>query len=264
MNRHPWLSVAGTLFFGLTGYLVISLAGCGAVRTAVDSMEKQEEEDRDAEVNERLASQSLKELHLGLSDLPAEDAKEDVEGFRFPDDRGGQILSKVLPPSEKTLPPAGHDTAAPRRLPPAALERPLVLLPPAPTEMPRLPAGKTHALRPRPLPEGLPLAGHLKDPTPPQTQILHTGDRVRIPSVDVNQPLPAPILARPVSERAPLTDATADASYQAALAAAPPARATPAPFLKIDLPDPFERRLKPVAVPPEDVTPVHTGSRPAH
>jgi hypothetical protein len=264
MSKHPWLSLTGTLFLGLTGYLLISLVGCGVANTAVDTMEKQEEAERDAEANRMLCSQNLKELHVDLSNSPAEEAKEDAEGFRFPDDRGGQILSKVLPPSEKTLPPAAHDAPAPRRLPPAALERPSLPLPPAPAEMPRLPAGKAHALRPRPLPEDLPLAGHLNDPMTPQTQTLHAGDRIRVPSVDVNQPIPVPILARPISERALLDDATADASYKAALATSPPTRATPAPFLKIDLPDPFEHRLKPVTAPAEDVAPVHTGSRPAH
>jgi hypothetical protein len=78
----------------------------------------------------------------------------------------------------------------------------------------------------------------------------------------VNQPIPLPILAQPVSSRAPLDDATAEASRNAALATSPPARSTPAPFLKIDLPNPFENWLKPAATPAEEVTPMHAGSRP--
>jgi hypothetical protein len=129
--------------------------------------------------------------------------------------------------------------------------------------MPRLPAGKTPSLRPRPLPEELPLIGHKSDPLVPEVQLLHAGDRIRLPSVDVNKPIPLPILAQPVTNRAPLDDATADASLAAALAATPPGRASPAPFLKLNLPDPFENRLRPAAVPTEDVAPAHTGARPA-
>jgi len=259
MSKHHWVSVIGALLVGGSGYLLIALAGCGAVNNAVESVEKGREEEQTSEERVIHAGGGLKQLNLSLH---ADDAKEDAEGFRFPEDRGGQILSKVLPPSEKTVPPAERDVTSPRRHLPSGLDKPSLPLPPIPAEMPRLPAGKSPALRPRPLPEDLPLAGHLTDPTPPQAQTLHAGDRVRIPSVDVNQPIPLPILAQPVSSRAPLDDATVDASRNAALAGSPPVRSTPAPFLKIDLPDPYENRLKAAVTPPEDVTPAHTGSRP--
>src|SRR5690349_4161154 len=47
-------------------------------------------------------------------DAPGKDeAKKDEagDGFRFPDDKGGQLLAKQLPPSER--PPVAHDSAAP-------------------------------------------------------------------------------------------------------------------------------------------------------
>jgi hypothetical protein len=253
MSKHPWVSLVSAVFFGVTGYLVISIVGCGAVKTGVESIVKEGEEEQ-ARRND---------ITQGIGAVvDFEDAKEDAEGFRFPEDRGGQILSKVLPPSEKAVPPAERDVTSPRRHPPSGLDKPSLPLPPVPAEMPRLPAGKSPALRPRPLPEDLPLAGHLTDPTPPQAPTLHAGQRVRIPSVDVNQPIPLPILAQPASNRASLEDATAEASRNAAFATSPPVRSTPAPFLKIDLPDPFENRLKPAVTLPEDVTPAHTGSRP--
>jgi hypothetical protein len=129
--------------------------------------------------------------------------------------------------------------------------------------MPRLSAGKPQSLRPRPLPEELPFVGHKTDPLVPEVQYLHVGDRIRLPLIDVNKPIPLPILAQPVTNRAPLDDATTDASLAAALAATPPGRTSSAPFLKLNLPDPFENRLRPAAVPPEDVAPTHTGARPA-
>jgi hypothetical protein len=253
MSKHPWVSLVSAVFFGLTGYLVVSILGCGAVNTGVESMVQQVEEQQ----------VTRNEVDQVPGSLLARDAKEDAEGFHFPDDRGGQILSKLLPPSEKAVPLAEREAPAPRRHPPPGLEKPLVPLPPVPADMPRLPAGKPPALRPRPLPEDLPLAGHLADPTPPQAQTLHAADRVRIPSVDVHQPISLPILAQPASNRAPLDDATAEASRNAALATSPPARSAPAPFVKIDLPDPFENRLKPAATLADDVTPTHTGSRPS-
>jgi hypothetical protein len=189
-------------------------------------------------------------------------AKESDDAFRFPDDRAGELLSKTLPPTAQS--PAGHDAPAPRHLPaPAHLDTPSLPLPPTLADMPRLPTGKTPSLRPRTLPEELPLLGNKTDPLVPEAQYLHAGDRIRLPSVDVNRPIPLPILARPVTNRAPLEDATADASYAAALAASPPGRTSPAPFLKLNLPDPFEYRLRPSAVPPDEVAPTHTGARPA-
>jgi hypothetical protein len=86
------------------------------------------------------------------------------------------------------------------------------------------------------------------------------GKRTRLPSVDVNQPLPLPLLAQPVPDRAPLDDATGEASHTAALAAAPPRRGTPAPFLRLGLPDPFENRLPPRAT-MEEVLPAPGPSR---
>src|ERR1700687_2027319 len=142
MSKHHWVSVIGALLVGGSGYLLIALVGCGAVNTAVDTMEKQEEEEKDADANHVLASRSLKEIRLDSSFTAVEDAKEDAEGFRFPEDRGGQILSKVLPPSEKAVPPAEREAPSPRRHPPSGLDKPSLPLPPVPAEMPRLPAGQ--------------------------------------------------------------------------------------------------------------------------
>jgi hypothetical protein len=49
-------------------------------------------------------------------------------------------------------------------------------------------------------------------------------------------------VGQPVSDRASLDDPTDDASSAAALSASIPARTTKAPFLKLTLPDPYDRR----------------------
>jgi hypothetical protein len=135
-------------------------------------------------------------------------------------------------------------------------------LPSAQVEVPRLPTRMSSTSKPRPLPEELPILRGRLEPIMPQARILPAGDRVRLSSVDAHQPLPLPFLAHPIIDRAPLDDVTSDASQAAALAAPPLVRTAPAPFIKMNLLDPFENRLKEGAVPEEIVTPVHTGSRP--
>jgi hypothetical protein len=172
----------------------------------------------------------------------AEKKQEPGDGFRFPDDKGGKLLAKDLPSAEKA-PRADENVAPmPRYLPGApGLEQPSVPLSPNQGQVPRLPVNRTGPLmRPRPLPDELPLAG--TNPTPPQEPQFHAGDRVRLPGPDVSQPVPLPVLATPAPDRAALDDPTADLTSAAAQAATMPAREAPAPFTKISLPDPFENR----------------------
>jgi hypothetical protein len=235
MKKKPWYFLAALPLFGGAFCLFLVTLGWSAFRNVVDAR--------------------------GSFAVASTDDATENNAFRFPDDRAGQILSKTLPPAEKA--PAGHDAPAPRHLPtPAHLDKPSLSLPPSQADMPRLPAGKTPSLRPRPLPEEPPLVGHKTDPLVPEVQYLHAGDRIHVPSADVNKPIPLPILAQPVSNRVPRDDATSDASLAAALAATPPGRMSPAPFLKLNLPDPFENRLRPANIPSEDVAPTHTGARP--
>jgi hypothetical protein len=76
----------------------------------------------------------------------------------------------------------------------------------------------------------------------PERPQVPDGGRIRLPGPDANQPVPLPVLAVPRGDRAPLDDPTLDASGAAALAEVLPARASPAPFLRLNLPDPFENR----------------------
>jgi len=165
------------------------------------------------------------------------------EEFRFPDDLGGRWLAKLLPPpAQMPLPPEAP--SGPRRwLAPAALEKPDLPLPPQQASPARLPVAWTAAvLSPRPLPEETGLTGQKSDPEPPKGQELPAGPRVRLPVVDVNQPVPLPVLAQPLPDRAPLDDPTSEVSLAGALKAAPPVRNLPASFLRLVLPDPYEHR----------------------
>jgi hypothetical protein len=96
------------------------------------------------------------------------------------------------------------------------------------------------AVKPRSAPEGTPLASYRDTPPPPGDIELETKPLIRLPSVDVATPLPIPILAHPVKDRASLADPAFEASIDAALKAFTPVRDRPVPFTAQNLPDPFE------------------------
>jgi hypothetical protein len=174
---------------------------------------------------------------------PARPEKEPaVEAFAFPVDRGGQLLSKLLPPPDRDLSARDGPPVPFRRSGPAAIEEPALPLPPTPSAPPRLPLGARSSARPESLANETLAAGRLQMSLPaPQT--LPAGAGIRLPSVNVHEPPALPRLAAPVADRASLDDPTIDASSAAALAAPPAARPGPAPFQRFNLPDPFEHRL---------------------
>jgi hypothetical protein len=110
----------------------------------------------------------------------------------------------------------------------------------------------------------MPLISYRADPERVAVQHLAGGAPIRLSAPDVNQPPPLPILANPGIDRASLDDPTADESLKSALSAVPPIRSNPAPFLRLNLPDPFENaqtvRLR--AMPPEDHGPATGPVRP--
>jgi hypothetical protein len=80
------------------------------------------------------------------------------EGFRFADDPAGQMLSKLLTPSEKK--PQPYPSSQPRLLSASpAMEHPVLPLPPAHIEPTCLPQTKRPIIRPRPLAEERPILG---------------------------------------------------------------------------------------------------------
>jgi hypothetical protein len=192
----------------------------------------------------------------------AKDADKEADGppFRFPDDAGGALLAKALPPTD-VKGPLRAPSVGPRRLAPLAGFDAPPLMPPPSQNMPlRPPAGRNRK----------PLAPHLTvdetlgmgrgDPELPQPRSFVTGARIRLPSVDANQPIPLPILAHPTADRAPLDDPTFEASTEAALAAPMPQRTKAVPYIRVRLPDPFDNR-RPISFPvPADDGEPRTGT----
>jgi hypothetical protein len=166
------------------------------------------------------------------------------EEFALPPGNEGKLLAEMLRPSEKSLSPLPTELAKPRpALRSPIIKEPLLPLPPAIAEMPGPgPLQKKSPLRPKPPGEELPFSGHQFALTQPEVIKLPAGPRLRWPSVDVNQPIPLPSLAVQVSERVSLDDPTEEVSQAAALAQMIPDRSSPAPFLRLALPDPFEHR----------------------
>jgi len=242
----------------LTGALLPCLSSCGqAPAPAADR-------DTKSTTVVRAKSDDKPAEKKKVDDAPAKEDKDAVDGFRFPDDKGGQMLAKVLPPADKL--PLGDESvlSQPKRLPGAAvLEHPSVPLGPNQGQVPRLPAArKGPPLRPRPLTDDLPLSR--TRPEPPHETQFPAGERVRLPGPDVEQPAPLPMLAVPVPDRTSSDDPTADFSSAAVQSAAAPVRAAPAPYVKLSVPDPFENRdvIRLRQTPPEKSDPVTATPKP--
>jgi len=193
---------------------------------------------------------------------PATDkAAPEPEPFRFPDDRGGALAARLLPPG-------GNDPVLPRRTPepvrrpvPASLETPTPPLPPTVNQVVRLPAEPPRrTLQPRLLdPE--PLAGSPLDLVRPPTPPFSVGDRTRVAALDINQPMPVPVMAQPLPDQPSLEDPTLEASLAAVVSAPPTQRTAPIPFQRAALPDPYEFRGRLPPVPEEEATPTTAAPR---
>ena len=185
------------------------------------------------------AGQAKKDLHKLVARSAAPD-EGDGETFRFPEDKGGQLLSRLLAPPE-TLPLVKPQ---PRPRPsPKAVEQPTLPLP----QLVTLPSVLADQPRRTVPPQGLLTPEQALDgpdaPLPlPETLQFAVSDRPRLPSVDVEKPVGLAVMAQPLPDRGALADPTLPASRVAVLAAPLPERTTPAPFLRLTLPDPFEHR----------------------
>jgi len=119
-------------------------------------------------------------------------------------------------------------------------------------EQPRLPQTMYQGVPPRPglEPGGkvrppkhpaddTPLASNRTQPEKPGAVNLPAGALVKVPGVDVNEPIPLPILAQPQKDRASLADPSFSSSLEVTLAQRIPLRDQAAPFQAVNLPDPF-------------------------
>jgi hypothetical protein len=191
---------------------------------------------------------------------PADDRKDgDAPVFQFPDDAGGQLLARVLPPAD-VKGPLNEPNPGPHRptgVAPLAAPPPSLPLPPSQAAPPPVP-GERNRKSPAPrLVSEETLGLGRGDPQPPAPRAFYVGDRTRLPSVDVNQAPPLPILTQqPTPDRASLDSPTADDSAAAALSAPMPQRTRPVAYSRLTLPDPFDnRRPLNIPVPAEDDNP---------
>jgi hypothetical protein len=178
--------------------------------------------------------------------------------FAFAEDGGGKILAKILPPAEPARLPPDAKTGPKPRTGLAVLERPELppkVLNPA---IPGVSQAKRSPLRPHPPLESAPLADFRDDLIVPQRPELPRTELVRQLTRDVTEPALLPQLAKPLADRAVLDDPTAEFSGQRVVAHQPPMRETPTPFVRINLPEPFEHRAatKPLDSEPPVVSPV--------
>lgn len=188
-----------------------------------------------------------------------------TDGFAFPRDQGGKLLTELLAPRVEATAP--REPSVPRSLSgPASLERPELRTPLLPSQAGLPTAPLTSAappIRPRLLPEEPPWSRGSIEPPGPQRLELPAGPRLRSDARAVDQPVPLPILAQPVHDRAALDDPTARNSIAAVLATIIPDRAQPAPFVRLNLPEPFAyRQTIQLKVPPVEAgTPSSPGAK---
>ena len=186
------------------------------------------------------AAPALRNLDEALSQGASAPAGRDGGTFAFPTDAGGTALAKSLAPAHPPATALARSGPRDRKLPDG------LIVPTAPTPdptgtMPRLSQSSASTIRPASLPERVPanFGGRFLD-LPPRAE-LPVGPLTRTESRDSARPPDLPHLAtRPVPDRAPLADPTVEFTAASVISAVLPLRVSPAPFLRINLPDPFE------------------------
>lgn len=173
--------------------------------------------------------------------------EEKGEPFKLPEDQAGQMLSRILPPTERVGPLDNPGRVVPPLPPPPNFTGTLPPLPTIEPPAPQLPLARPKK-QARPhlvVPESF--GGEPVEPSVPVKPAFTTENRTRVESEDVVIPPPLPVLAAPMVDRAPLDDATTEASLESVLASPVPVRVNLVPFQKVGVPDPFENR-KPLTV----------------
>jgi hypothetical protein len=172
-------------------------------------------------------------------------------------DKARQLMDNLLRPNGvgKTAGVSKQQTLSG----PGSIENPSVPLAAFQGDPPKPKAEFPGKVTPRPLAEDLPFLKKKVEPARPRGIKLPPGTLIRLQGIDVSLPVPLPILGQLQPDRAPLTDPTLDASIAAALKQQIPERVTSAPFMRMNLPDPFENvatvRLRtPPAEEPNPVT----------
>lgn len=191
-------------------------------------------------------------------------AAADKESFKFPADKGGQVLGQLLRPPQQLPVLDGVKPGPQTLLPPVAIAQPEVPLAPTLAGPLSLPLPKSLALQPRLLMESPPFSSYRGEPGAPGRRELAAGALIELPRRDLSQPVPLGFLGLQLPDRVPLEDPTSDASLDAALAGNPPARTSQVPFAPQNLPDPFQnaQTVKVRTPPAEETSPVSSAPRP--
>ncbi len=179
--------------------------------------------------------------------------------FEFPGDQGGALLRRLLAPGD--LPPDAKLRKPRPRTMARQVESPRMPLPPQSAPLPRLSFySPVKGFRPQ-LIAAETLFGEASFYLAwPEEQNLPTGPLLKVPSVDVHQPVALPPIARPLPGRESVNDPTRPAAAAAVLRGTMPQRTTPAPFIPQAIPDPFENRapVQSLAPPSEENLPPTT------
>ena len=213
------------------GFCVIGL-GCGksdseAAKPIVAAQEA-------PQITEKAVEEVAKEPAEKAAPLPVGGS------YQFPDDEGGKLLAKILPPKAPlAFAPSSVQAPIVRSLPPALSNPEVPFLPnlATPTLYPLNPLTPT---RPVPLPDRIPLDLSRSFPDVPAQVVMPEGALSKLPSIDMARPVDLPILARPTPDRASLEDPTSDYTATSVIAVTLPLRDTTAAFTRFNLPDPFE------------------------
>ena len=176
---------------------------------------------------------------------PTEPSPKDPSGapaaFRFTDDRGGAILEKRLTPTSSPMHSASQPPIPTQRKLPYYLTAPTSRSTETSSMPPRLPLPTRKPFLPVALPDRVP-----SDLAPamlslPERGEIPTGPLTKVAGVDSSKPTELPILsAKPVPDRAPLTDPTLEFTARSVISANLPLRTQQTGFMKFNLPDPFE------------------------
>jgi hypothetical protein len=171
----------------------------------------------------------------------------------FAEDFGSKVVARTLAPPEAPKVPVGQRT---KPLPwhgLDSLEKPGLELAPPLSVLISLAPAKSRTPRPRMLADLTPLADYTAEPAPPQRLDLPPPRLVRTPSRDVNLPIDLSLQTSYRPDRASLDDPAAEFALESAQAAPSPLREQPAPFVPVNLPEPFPNRANitsPAAEPP--------------
>jgi hypothetical protein len=167
------------------------------------------------------------------------------------EDLGSRVVARTLAPPETPKQPMGRRTKPVPWRGLDSLEKPEVALAPPLTLLISFAPKKREPSRPRVLADLVVLADYTTEPDVPQRLDLPPPKLIRTPSRDVNLPIELPSLANWKPDRASLDDPAAEFAIESAQSAASPLRQQPAPFVPINLPDPFPNRTNVTAQEPE-------------